>query len=109
MLVGLFAVWPLPKAKHFGDVLVAAETSQALVTGQLDRTESLTCDISLVKQSQGVDCPIPKSREVQKSGRPYFWTGHSVIPSNERENRVVASCEITRFSTISRVTRRRKE
>lgn len=57
MLVGLFAVWPLPKAKDFGDVPVAAGTSQALVIGQLDRTESLTCDISLVNQRQGVDCP----------------------------------------------------
>jgi hypothetical protein len=68
MLVGLFAVWPLPKAKDFGDVPVAAETSQAFVIGQLDRTECLTYDISLVKQSQGVDCPMTEFREVQKVG-----------------------------------------
>lgn len=54
MLVGLFAVWSLPKAKDFDDGPVAAETSQTLVPGQLDRTESLTCDISPVKQSRGV-------------------------------------------------------
>jgi hypothetical protein len=78
MLVGLFAVWPLPKAKDFGDGSVAAETSQTLIAGQLDRTESLTCDISLVKRSQGVDCPIATFHEVQKSGGSCFLTNNSV-------------------------------
>jgi hypothetical protein len=55
MLVGLFTVWPLPKAKDFGDGAVAAETPQIHLTGQLDRTESLTCDIPLVKQSRDFD------------------------------------------------------
>lgn len=64
MLVGLFVVWPLPKAKDYGDGPAAAETPQVLVTGQLDRTESLTCDISLVKRSRGVDCPIAMFHKV---------------------------------------------
>jgi len=60
MLVGLFAVWSLPKVKDFGDGPVAAETSQGPIAGQLDRTESLPCDISMVKRSQDVDGPITK-------------------------------------------------
>ena len=109
MLVGLFAVWPLPKAKDFGDVPVAAETSQALVVGQLDRTESPTCDISLVKQCQRVDCPRAKFREVLKGGRSCFLTDHSVDPWKERKNKVVASSKIPQLSTVSKVARRGKD
>jgi hypothetical protein len=57
MHVGLFAVWPLPKAKDFGDGPVAAKTSRTRVARQLDRTESLTYGISLVKQSRDADLP----------------------------------------------------
>lgn len=95
MLVGLFAVWPFPKAKDYGDGPAAAETSQVLVTGQLDRTESPTCGISLVKRSQSVDCPIVMFHKVQKSGRPCLLTGISVDSSGERENKVIASSKMT--------------
>lgn len=102
--MGLFAVWPFPKAKDYDDGPAAAGTSQVLVAGQLDRTESPTCGISLVKRSLVIDCPIAVFHKAQKSGRPCLLTGISVNSSNERENKVVAPSEMTQFSTVARVT-----